>query len=383
MSNIGPSILSKLDRKLYMQDQHPLCIVKNKIYEYFKERGFSSFDHFNPLVTVAQNFDALNVPWNHPSRKPSDTYYLNNQHLLRTHMTANEPEFIKMGHRAFVICGDVYRRDEIDSTHYPVFHQLEGVHIFDSDQLHLATRELNHTCPFADYGFSYNYETQHEFDEGALKMITSDLHIKLSGLMRHLFGPHIRMRWNQCYFPFTTPSYEIEIFYRDRWVEVCGSGVLMQSILQECGAPATGWAFGLGLERIAMVLYDIPDIRWFWSEDPRFIRQFSKTIPDLKFVPFSKYPPINRDLSFWLAKGEHEFEMNSLCDLVRAHSGDLVEEVELIDVYQDKSPNLNRVSHCYRITYRAIDRTLTDSEVNAMQERIQKDLESIHGVILR
>jgi phenylalanyl-tRNA synthetase alpha chain len=330
MSNVSSSIISKLDRRLFANSNHPIGIVKELIWKYFKqfkdvnEEGFKCFDHFNPIVSVKQNFDALCFPPHHVGRSSSDSYFINNKNLLRTHMTANEPEYIKAGHRAFLIAGDVYRRDEIDATHYPVFHQLEGVRIFEEKSI---PKFFKTDSPFDRHvGVRFDYETQYGQDKIALRHVTDDLYYKLNGLMRFLFGEKIPIRWQTCFFPFTSPSFEIEIQYRDRWVEVCGSGVLQQSILKDCDAPVHGWAFGLGLERLAMILFDIPDIRIFWSQDERFLTQFQAGKIS-KFIPFSKYPLSYRDMSFWV---NEDFEANSLFDLIRQSAGDLVEDVKLV-----------------------------------------------------
>ncbi len=330
MSNVSPSIITKLDKRLFANSSHPIGIVKELIWKYFKqfknvnEEGFKCFDHFDPIVSVEQNFDALCFPPHHVGRSSSDSYFINNQYLLRTHMTANEPEYIRAGHRAFLIAGDVYRRDEIDSTHYPVFHQLEGVRIFDDQSI---PKSFNSDSPFDRHvGLKFDYEVQNSQDRNALRFVTDDLYHKLNGLMQFLFGEKVPIRWQTCFFPFTSPSFEIEILYRDKWVEVCGSGVLQQSILRDCNAPVNGWAFGLGLERLAMILFDIPDIRIFWSQDERFLNQFQPEKIST-FIPFSKYPPTYRDMSFWI---NDEFDPNSLFDLIRHKAGDLVEDVKLV-----------------------------------------------------
>ena len=334
MSNLSPSIISKLDRHLFYNPSHPIGIVKELIWKYFKkfkdvnEEGFKCFDHFDPIVSVEQNFDSLCFPLDHVGRSRSDSYFINNRTLLRTHMTANEPEFIKAGHRAFLIAGDVYRRDEIDSTHYPAFHQLEGVRIFE-DQSFPKKIKNEEDSPFNRYfNLKFDYEVQNGQDMQALRFVTDDLYVKLTGLMRFLFGESIPIRWQTCSFPFTSPSFEIEIQYRDKWVEVCGCGVLKHSILKDCNAPKNGWAFGLGLERLAMILFDIPDIRIFWSQDERFLNQFQSGRIN-KFVPFSKYPASSRDISFWI--NDDDFEANSLFDLIRQKAGDLVEDVKLVN----------------------------------------------------
>ena len=122
------------------------------------------------------------------------------------------------------------------------------------------------------------------------------------------------MRWVGAYFPFTDPSLELEIYFRDEWLEVLGSGVIQQRIVDHCGhSDKMGWAFGLGLERLAMVLYNIPDIRLFWSNDKRFLKQFKRDQPT-DFKPFSNYPPCLKDVAFWLPEHFHE---NDFYDAVR------------------------------------------------------------------
>lgn len=124
-----------------------------------------------------------------------------------------------------------------------------------------------------------------------------------------IFGD-VEMRWVDAYFPFTDPSFELEIFWQDEWLEVLGCGVVARGVLSNAGrAHDLGWAFGLGLERLAMILYGIPDIRLFWTEDPRFHEQFAKD-DFVRFEPYSKYPPCYKDMSFWLpTQGFHENDL--------------------------------------------------------------------------
>ncbi|KAL2926574.1 Phenylalanine--tRNA ligase chloroplastic/mitochondrial [Bienertia sinuspersici] len=141
-----------------------------------------------------------------------------------------------------------------------------------------------------------------------------DLKTCLEGLARHLFGA-VEMRWVDTYFPFTSPSFELEIFFQEKWLEVLGCGVMEREILKRSDKPDNyAWAFGLGLERLAMVLFDIPDIRLFWSNDERFTSQFKKGQLGIKFKPFSKFPPCYKDMSFWI---NESFTENNLCEVVR------------------------------------------------------------------
>lgn len=142
-TNVTDKILSLLNRKLYLQQSHPLCLIKENIvnffYKNFKGRTgnaiFSVIDNLDPVVTTIQNFDSLLIPKDHVSRNKSDCYYLNNNLLLRSHMTAHQFELIKSGLDNFLMVGDVYRRDAIDCTHYPVFHQLDAVKLFSPQEV--------------------------------------------------------------------------------------------------------------------------------------------------------------------------------------------------------------------------------------------------------
>lgn len=200
----------------------------------------------------------------------------------------------------------------------------------------------------------------------------------------------LRVRWVEAYFPFTSPSWELEILWQGDWFEVLGCGIVKQEILNDAGVPSrSGWAFGLGIERIAMLLYSIPDIRLFWSEDSRFLSQFSATAPIARFVPFSKHPACYKDVAFWLptsssaaggqvASALHE---NDVMELVRETAGDLVEDVRLTDEFTH--PKAGRKSMCYRINYRSLERTLTNAEANGLHEDIRGKLVKQFGVELR
>ncbi|GJX87067.1 putative transposase, mutator type, MULE transposase domain protein [Tanacetum coccineum] len=177
----------------------------------------------------------------------------------------------------------------------------------------------------------------------------------------------VEMRWVDTYFPFTNPSFELEIYFQEKWLEVLGCGVMEQEILKRGGkTDNVAWAFGLGLERLAMVLFDIPDIRLFWSTDKRFTSQFTKGQLGIKFKPFSKYPPCYKDMSFWI---NDSFTENNLCEIVRGVAGDLAEEEYLVPLS--------------RITYRSMERSLTDEEINELQWNVRDQVQSQMNVELR
>jgi len=371
-NNVTPYIANLVGRDLHKLPNHPLGIIKAKIEKYFDSLDgditFDSVDSLDPLVKAEQCFDDLLIPKDHPGRKPSDTYYVtrdggkavssSEDTLLRTHTSAHQSTLMREGREAFLCTGDVYRRDEIDATHFPVFHQMEGVKLFDPELVGGAmTREEWLASP-------------------GCELIAADLKKTLEGLCDELFGP-VEKRWIDEYFPFTEPSFELEIFYQGDWMEVLGCGVIHSGVLENVGkSDRHGWAFGLGLERLAMVLFSIPDIRLFWSDDKRFTKQF-KEGEITTFKPYSKYPPCFKDISFWIPD---DFEPNDFFEIGREVCGELVENMSLVDEFTN--PKKGKTSHCYRITYRSMERSLTDEEVNQMQETLRERASAL-GVELR
>lgn len=346
MNNIPPSIEHKIGRNLHKIKNHPLEIVKEKVFEYFSDMVRIEIE--NPYVPIEYNFDKLRVPADHPSRNPTDTFYQNDKTVLRTHMTCY---LYPMGHThngqskmKYISCGDVYRKDAIDSTHYPIFHQMDGFYIVES-------------------GVD----------------VQQDLRNRLSGLVKHLFGENCTHRFleeNDCpdvYFPFTINSLEVEVDVlaedgTTKQLEILGAGTVHPDIMKDLGLPNhQAWAFGLGLERLAMVMFDIPDIRLFWSTDPRFTNQFSSG-QITKFKTFSKYEMCYKDISFFI---NEQFSYNDLCSIARDEDNDnIIESIKLIDEFKKK----DKVSHCYRITYRSMERTLKNSEIDRIQNTIKNRL---------
>lgn len=142
-TNVNSRILTRLDWQLHNQKGHPINIIRQRIqnffYSSFSNRSgnplFSVYDNLSPVVTLEQNFDSLLVPENHPSRAPSDSYYINQKYMLRAHTSAHQRDLIRSGLDAFLVVGDVYRRDAIDKSHYPVFHQTEGVRLYTEHEV--------------------------------------------------------------------------------------------------------------------------------------------------------------------------------------------------------------------------------------------------------
>ncbi|CAJ1405749.1 unnamed protein product [Effrenium voratum] len=198
--NVPVGVAEKLGKNLLLNESHPLGILWTTVQEHFAEQDpdCKFFDQEKPVVNTVDCFDKLRVPPDHVSRSPSDTYYVNADYVLRTHTSAHQCQFLSQYPKitSFLCAGDVYRRDEIDASHYPAFHQCEGVRLFDA--------------------------TKVSRDE-----VMEDLKKTLEGLAAHLFQLKTgedTMRWLDEYFPFTEPSLELEIFYNDDWMEVLGCG---------------------------------------------------------------------------------------------------------------------------------------------------------------
>jgi phenylalanyl-tRNA synthetase alpha chain len=164
--NITYDIVQRVGKNLHLQPNHPIHIIKQKIELYWKSRvhGIEIFDNLHPLVSTHSNFDSLLIDKDHVSRRRSDTYYFNNETVLRTHTSAHQSELLSRGLTSFLVTGDVYRRDEIDSSHYPVFHQMEGVR--------LLTELADDTMTL----------------EQRVKVVEHDLKEGLEGMARELFG---------------------------------------------------------------------------------------------------------------------------------------------------------------------------------------------------
>jgi phenylalanyl-tRNA synthetase alpha chain len=308
---------------------------------------FSEFKNLTvpEIVEYDISFDLFNFPPEHPARKPSDTYFVDESHVLRTHTTVmwyyhmNLPDVrkkIENGEAVGALShGKVYRKDEIDRQHMNVFHQMDGWYL---------CRRKEHVITIDD-----------------LKEV-------LVEIARAIFGKDIKYRFNVDEFPYTDPSIEMEVEISKRWIEVLGAGVVRKNVLKNLGVDPeeyNAWAFGFGLERLAIISMDLPDIRLLWSQDARVKKQLKL---GNKYREVSKFPPISRDISFVV---DAEFIPNDYFDLIRDLGGDLVEEVQLLDKYSNPEKfGSDKLSYTYRIIYRSSDRTLLSDEVDKIQKKI-------------
>ncbi|KAF4470064.1 phenylalanyl-tRNA synthetase [Fusarium albosuccineum] len=421
--NAPTNVLDATSRRLHLQNDHPISITRQIIQSNFPEPTYKYHNEFSPVVSTTQNFDSLGFPANHPGRALSDTYYLNKETLLRTHTSAHQADTFRANESAgYLISADVYRRDAIDRSHYPVFHQMEGAMSWDrtevpnGDIAAAVWRDVEnlpvHGVQVDDPNPAIHPERNplQEVHHTAAEAEAIGAHLKrsLESMVVDIFSrakaaaikddPNfvdepLQMRWVEAYFPFTSPSWELEVYYAGDWLEVLGCGVVKQNLFINAGVPdRLGWAFGIGIDRIAMLLFKIPDIRLFWSRDPRFLTQFEGVTDHLdslkRFVPFSKYPPCPRDVSFWLSSTtaaggntKGTFHENDVMELVRSVAGDVVEDVRLIDEFTH--PKTGRKSMAYRIVYRSLERTLTNEEANGFHEDVRQALVKRLGAELR
>jgi phenylalanyl-tRNA synthetase alpha chain len=232
---------------------HPITQMRRRIEDIFVGMGYEVFDG-REVDSVYYNFEALNTPEAHPSRDPQDTFYVDENTVLRTHtspsqiraMEAREPPIY------VVSLGRVYRRDTLDATHTPIFHQVEALAI----------------------------------DRG---ITLADLKGTMEAFATAVFGGQRDVRMRTSFFPFTEPSVEFDmtcylcdgagcaVCKRSGWIELGGAGEVDPNVLEEVGYDPTEWqgfAWGLGLDRIAFSRHGLPDLRLFWENDIRFLRQF-------------------------------------------------------------------------------------------------------------
>ena len=231
---------------------HPITLVKNELIEAFTSMGFNVFE--GPEIEEDYyNFQMLNIPPDHPARDMQDTFYINDNILLRTQTSAGQVRVMldKKPPIKVLSPGKVYRSDD-DASHSPIFHQMEGLVV----------------------------------DKG---ITLCDLKGSLDEFCKIMFGKDAKTRLRPSYFPFTEPSVEVDVSCSEchgkgcklckgtGWIEILGAGIVNKKVLEGCGIDSevySGYAFGMGIERIAILKYKIPDIRLFYENDLRFLKQF-------------------------------------------------------------------------------------------------------------
>lgn len=221
---------------------HPISIVTDRICNIFQKIGFNIAEGPD-IETSWNNFDALNTPEDHSSRDEQDTFYLKNRDLLRCHTSPVQIRYMK-SHKPpvrIISPGRCYRRDTPDSTHSANFHQIEGLYVDENVTL-------------------------------------ADLKGTVSYFAKELLGESVKTRFRPHFFPFTEPSFEVDFMHPTAgWIEVLGAGLVHPNVFRNVeydDSKISGFAFGMGIERIVMILYDIKDIRDLYENDQRFLKQF-------------------------------------------------------------------------------------------------------------
>jgi phenylalanyl-tRNA synthetase alpha chain len=263
-STISEGPISKLDLslpgdELPVGSRHPISIVRNQIVSIFQRLGFAVAE--GPEIEDDwHNFSALNLPENHPARDMQDTFYVSQDPawMLRTHTSSVQVREMEKGHLPIrIICpGRVYRNETISARAHCFFHQVEGLYI--AEQVSFA--DLKQTLYF---------------------------------FVKEMFGQDVKVRFRPSYFPFTEPSAEMDISClicggegcnvckHTGWVEILGCGMVHPKVLENCGIDSnrySGFAFGMGIERITMLKYQIKDLRIFSENDVRFLKQFVSAV---------------------------------------------------------------------------------------------------------
>jgi len=242
--------LSNNDIDLFLPPQndtvgslHPLRIIRNKITKIFRDIGFT-IESGPEIEDDWYNFTALNFPKNHPAREMQDTFFIskNPDKVLRTHTSNVQIRLMEKQKPPIrvVIPGRVYRNETVSAKSHCFFHQVEGLYV-DKD---VSFKNLKETL----YYFA-----------------------------KEMFGKETKVRFRPSYFPFTEPSAEMDISWKNGWLEILGSGLVDPNVLKNCNIDPekySGFAFGMGIERIAMIKYGIDDLRLFSENDKRFLNQF-------------------------------------------------------------------------------------------------------------
>ncbi|KAK1443820.1 class II aminoacyl-tRNA synthetase/biotinyl protein ligase and lipoyl protein ligase like protein [Babesia gibsoni] len=471
-TGIPQHIHEKISRRLDTDQNHPIGLACKFIREFFldSQKNFNSLNNeftYIPFssdpISIRDNFDELQVPLNHVSREPCDNFYLSEDYvkgfklqkehkhccilkdvkdgiytqdvinriddafnhsshrLLPTHVTSHLPELLRRGIKKAIYSGQVFRRDAIDSKHFPVFHQLDGVMLFTKDDLEAIRLKshMSNTMDDESVIISHLKETLEDLvlhllrkvrkvEKGGsdvpMHTLQNGLHLsanntcskgftqKDDGYMGDMqLNKKDIFKWDSnTTFPFTHPSLELYLKQDGEWIEVLGCGKLKDVIVANNfpsdkligsgGDFEGGWAFGIGLERLIMCLCKIGDIRQFWETDERFLKQYQGSykhdiIPIFK--PYSRNPPVCRDISFYINEASEEkkyFDENEFIGIFDELYRDYVEDVKLISSYVN--PNTGKRSLCYRVTYRAMGENLTNALVNQLHE---KALDRISG----
>ena len=365
---------------LIKEKWNPVNMVSESITQ---SEFFKWFDSVNTPEVVDEyvTFDLFNFPKNHVARRVSDSFFLKKDKddlkksmLLRPHTSVmwkyvmdnlKWKEILdEWGEIKVLSTWKVYRVDDIDPTHHECFHQI--------DWLKITSKEK--------------------------EIITQDtLKDVLEHIIYSIFWKDIEYRFNTDTFPYTQESLEVEVMFNGKWLEVLWAWIVHPSVMEKLWLDSekyNWWAFWFGIERLAMALKKIPDIRLFWSKDERVIKQWGNYEA---YKEVSNLPPVYKDISFivpktkfvkdlkeseksWDLELENEADLFDIAWIVRDVAWDLVEEVKIVDMFESvKKFWEDKKSVSIKITFRSLERTLTNEEINLMyfniREKIEKELD--------
>ena len=352
---------------LSKQEWNPVEMIISKIVNSEYYRDFTKLK-IPEIVWEYETFDLFNFEMDHVARRPSDSYFINKNSentkesmLLRPHTSVMWYHYLvkwwwfekldKDWEIKILSWWKTYRVDELDKTHHECFHQIDGLRIVEK------SKEI--------------------INQDTLKDV-------LVNTIKSIFWMEVPHKFHEDFFPYTQESLEVEIEYNWRKIEVLWSWVVHPNVLESLWIDSekyNWWAFGFGIERLAMLLKDIPDIRIFWSQDPRVLEQWWNFNP---YNEVSNLPPVYKDISFIVDKklfekdikeSEKSWEIELLNEadsfdiawIVRNIAWDLIEEVRVVDIYEnDKLFWEDKKSVTINITFRSLERSLTHDEINKL-----------------
>ena len=369
---------------LLEQEWNPVSMVSDNIY---KSNFFKDFINFKSPEVVNENetFDLFNFWKEHVARRTSDSYFIqkdsentSNSMLLRPHTSVMWKYFLdeakwkerleKEWEINVLSSWKVYRVDDIDPTHHECFHQIDWLKIVEKNK--------------------------EEINQETLKEV-------LENVIHTLFWEDIEYRFNTDTFPYTQESLEVEVMFNWKWLEVLWAWIVHPSVMDELWLDSkkyNWWAFGFWIERLAMALKKIPDIRLFWSEDERVKKQWWNFDA---YKEVSNFPPVYKDISFLVPKTkfikdikeskksgdlelENEADLFDIAWISRDVAWDMIEEIKIVDIFEnDKKFWESNKSISIKITFRSLERTLTNDEINKMYFKIREKIETELGYTLR
>ena len=360
---------------LTKQKGNPVEMIVERVIssEYYK--GFLELS-VPEVVAEYETFDMFGFPLDHVARRPSDSYFIqkdwkdsSQSMLLRPHTTVMWYHYLTKGEwlrhleetwKIQVLSPwKVYRVDELDTTHHECFHQIDGLKIVKKDIENITQETLKEV---------------------------------LSETITLIFWEEVSCSFHEDSFPYTVESLEVEVEYDEKVIEVLWAGIVHPDVLEKLWVDSSKyhwWAFGFWIERLAMLLKKIPDIRIFWSEDERILKQWG----DFEaYRAVSKLPPVFKDISFlvgkqlfirdkqesqkkWEIEIVNEEDSFEIAGIVRDIAGWIVEEVRVIDIYENDSQfGSGQKSVTIKIVFRSLERSLTHEEINILYFQIRESI---------